>query len=150
MKRFFCVICKILVIYISCGQAFAVSELEVLQNARNVAQKAFSIYREGGMSGLMIESQNCWKENNVNKLCLYHDFASFRIEQLVIVGTSIPPHEYFSSNKIQDRSGEFFVKNFRNKDDANAYMAGIEHIINASVADSIAEAYAKKQKNKKK
>jgi len=111
---------------------------DVERDLTKAAKTSVAIYRSNGMSGLIVKTEECYKNLDKHQFyCVYLDLASRHIDQDFLAGTNFPPTEFFADEQFGARVGPVFVKTNMDMQQANAYLAEITPIINKLVDDHL-------------
>jgi hypothetical protein len=113
----------ILGVGLTVNSAFARSQEEITRDIVKAADTAVSTYRETGMSGLIGETEECYKHNTKNPFyCVYLDLASRHIDQLFVESMNFPPNEFFSDENLGSRVSPVLSDGGMSFDTANRYL----------------------------
>lgn len=111
---------------------------QVAADLKKAARVSVKVYRGDGMTGLIGNSMDCYKQLTKFKYyCLYLDIAARRIDELGGAGTQFPRTEYFDDEKFGPRVGELFIQSNMNQEQANEYFSVMTPIINKLVDEEL-------------
>ena len=111
---------------------------DVQKELEKATTTAVEVYKEAGMSGLIGETQACYKELKPSAYyCVYLDLASRHIDQIFITGTRFPPNAYFEGEQLSSRLGPVFSNAKMDMDTANTYLSTIIPVVNQLVDKKI-------------
>ena len=114
--------------------AHARSPAEVTKDLVKAADTAVLAYKETGMSGLIIKTQECYEQNTKNLFyCVYIDLASRRIDQVFVESMNFPPNEFFSDEQFGSRVVPVLASANMNMDVSNKYLMIVTPEINSLV-----------------
>lgn len=129
-KQFF-----VLSLFLSVGilqnSAHARTQEEVERDLAKVADTAVAAYKEQGMLGLIIKTEECYERNIKKPLdCVYLDLASRRIDQVFVETMYFPPSEFFADEQFGPRIFPVLVSANMDMNTANQFLASITPVIN--------------------
>jgi len=107
------------------------------------AKEAVAVYRAHGMSGLIETTQRCYDQStNQGFACVYLDFASRRIDQLVRAaaardGMRLPKMAFFDNASLGARLAPVFIEANMDREQSQAYVRVLTPIINHLVEEKI-------------
>ena len=109
------------------------------QDVLKAAKGAVAVYRAQGMSGLIGTTQRCYDQRtNQGFACVYLDFASRRIDQLVRAaaareGRPVPKRAFFDNVSMGARLAPVFIQANMDREQSHAYVRVLTPIINQVV-----------------
>lgn len=104
-----------------------------MQKAVNTTLKA---YKEGGVSGLIAESMECW-EKSVRPYCLYLDMSGDMIDAIGADGIGAPEHEYFDVTAIRGRAAPLMDAMQLQGNQTNEYLQAISTAIGSVLGKAL-------------
>ncbi len=108
--------------------AHAQSQNEIRMEMDKAASIAVNAYKEGGISGLVIESQECYKKHKSPAYyCLYLDVASRHIDDIFSAALNIQPTPYFSGDQWSSRIVTVLMDAEMDDKTAKKYLETIIH-----------------------
>src|SRR6266511_762358 len=105
----------VLIVLLISVPAHARTGAEVHKDVLKAAKTAVTVYREHGISGLIDTTQRCYAQSNTQGFsCVYLDFASRRIDQLVRAaaareGLRLPKMAFFDNASLGARLAPVFI-----------------------------------------
>jgi hypothetical protein len=114
---------------------------EVHKDVLKAAKEAVAVYRAHGMSGLIETTQRCYdRSTNQGFACVYLDFASRRIDQLVRAaaardGMRLPKMAFFDNASLGARLAPVFIEANMDREQSQAYVRVLTPIINQVVEE---------------
>jgi len=111
---------------------------DIQKELEKATTTAVEVYKEAGMTGLIGETQACYKKLKPSAYyCVYLDLASRHIDQIFIAGTQFPPNAYFDGEQLSSRIGPVFSNAKMDMDTANTYLSTIIPVVNQLVDKKI-------------
>jgi|GEM_PF-3964485 len=118
--------------------AQARTQSDIQRELEKATTTAVEVYKEAGMTGLIGETQTCYKRLKPSAYyCVYLDLASRHIDQIFIAGTNFPPNAYFNGEQLSSRIGPVFLSAKMDMDTANTYLSTIIPVVNQLVDKKI-------------
>ena len=133
----------LLVVLLISVPAHARTGAEVHQDVLKAAKGAVAVYRAQGMSGLIGTTQRCYDQStNQGFACVYLDFASRRIDQLVRAaaardGRPFPKMAFFDNAFLGARLAPVFRQANMDREKSQAYVRVLTPVINHVVEEKI-------------
>jgi hypothetical protein len=133
----------VLVVLLISVPAHARTGAEVHKNLMKAVKRAVAVYRAQGMSGLIETTQHCYDQSNTQGFyCVYLDFASRRIAQLVRTaaareGMPIPKRAFFHNASLGARLAPVFRQANMDREQSHAYVRMLTSIMNQLVGEQI-------------
>ena len=133
----------LLVVLLISVPAHARTGAEVHQDVLKAAKGAVAVYRAHGMSGLIGTTQRCYDQStNQGFACVYLDFASRRIDQLVRAaaardGMPFPKIAFFDNASLGARLAPVFRQANMDREKSHAYVRVLTPVINHVVEEKI-------------
>ena len=87
-----------------------------------VVRQTLSNYKENGLSGLVVLSQNCYRVQRPSLRCVQLDIAASQIDLQFAESIGIKRHPYFEPGPFFQRATPVFVRSGMNMQQANAYL----------------------------
>src|SRR6266446_3064787 len=113
----------------------------VHKDVLKAAKEAVAVYRAHGMSGLIETTQRCYDQSTTQGFaCVYLDFASRRIAQLVRAaaareGLRLPKRAFFDNASLGARLAPVFIDANMDREQSQAYVRVLTPIINHVVEE---------------
>ncbi len=129
----------LLVILLISVPAHARTGAAVHKDVVKAAKGAVAVYRAQGLSGLIGTTQRCYDQShNQGFACVYLDFASRRIDQLVRAaaareGRPVPKLAFFDNASMGARLAPVFIQAYMDREKSQAYVRVLTPIINQLV-----------------
>jgi hypothetical protein len=129
----------VLVVLLLSVPAHARTGAEVHKDVLKAAKVAVAVYRAHGMSGLIGTTQRCYDQShNQGFSCVYLDFASRRIDQLVRAaaardGMPFQKMAFFDNASLGSRLAPVFRQANMDREKSHAYVRVLTPIINQLV-----------------
>ena len=133
----------LLVVLLISVPAHARTGAAVHKDVLKAAKEAVAVYRAQGMSGLIETTQRCYDQSNTHGFsCVYLDFASRRIDQLVRAaaardGLPVPRMAFFDNASLGARLAPVFIQANMDREKSHAYVRVLTPIINQVVEEKI-------------
>jgi hypothetical protein len=134
------------VLFLFFGLNFAVNiqartKAELKDDFIKVTNKTVKIYSENGMSGLIAETEECYRDAKENPLdCVHLDLASRHIDQLMVAGAAkqgvaFPKIDFFEDELFGRRVMPVFMQANMDMEASNEYLRLVTPVINRLVRD---------------
>ena len=133
----------LLVVLLISVPAHARTGAEVHKDVLKAAKGAVAVYRAHGMAGLIGTTQRCYDQSNTQGFsCVYLDFASRRIAQLVRAaaardGRPFPQRAFFENAFVGARLAPVFRQANMDREKSQAYVRVLTPVINHLVEEKI-------------
>src|SRR5476649_1692120 len=102
---------SLFLLLIGSSQAFAVTPDEVIKNMQKAAAITVGEYRKEGISVLVKNSEDCYKDINKYRFyCIYLDLAARHVSERDGAGARFAPENYFLDDAFLPRASEIFVR----------------------------------------
>lgn len=88
-----------------------------------VVRQALSNYKKNGLSGLVAQSQNCYRMERPSLRCVQLDIAASQIDLQFAESIGIQRHPYYEPGPFFQRATPVFVSSGMNMQQANAFLA---------------------------
>jgi len=124
----------------ACNPVFAQSSIvgNLIYDLRKAAISTLSTYRASGISGLRMQSTDCYLKRSFDQFpCVYIDIASRYIDQGMVATNNYPPDEYFDGDKYYSRIGPVFLKDKLNRETSNELMAFMTFVIAQEITSKV-------------
>lgn len=116
------------------ASAQARTSANVEKSLVKAADESVATYKKSGMSGLIVNTQNCYERAKINPLyCVYLDLASRHIDQIFVEAMHFPPNEFYADEQFGSRIITVLAKENMSMDVANQYLATVTPLINKFV-----------------
>jgi hypothetical protein len=133
----------VLVVLLLSVPAHARTGAAVHKELLKAAKGAVAVYRAQGMAGLIGTTQHCYDQSNTQGFyCVYLDFASRRIAQLVRAaaarnGMPIPQMAFFHNASLGARLTPVFRQANMDREQSHAYVRVLTTIMHQLVDEKI-------------
>jgi hypothetical protein len=133
----------VLVVLLLSVPAHARTGAEVHKNLMKAVKGAVAVYRAQGMAGLIETTQHCYAQSNTQGFsCVYLDFASRRIAQLVRAaaardGMPVSKMAFFHNASLSERLAPVFRQANMDREQSHAYVRVLTSIMHQLVDEKI-------------
>ena len=117
--------------------------LDVKDDLIAAVNKAVNVYNDNGMSGLIAETERCYRDVNQNPFfCIHLDLASRHIDRLMVAGAAqqgmtFPKTGFFEDQLFGQRIVPVFRHANMDMEASNAYLRLVTPVVNRLVNDNI-------------
>ena len=96
-------------------------------------------YKQGGMTGLIIQSKACYVQQGKSRFqCIYLDFGARRLGEIAGEGKRFPVTEYFADTEFMPRAAEILVASNMSMDQANQYLLSVRKAMDQATDRALA------------
>jgi hypothetical protein len=74
------------------------------RDAKSAYDQSMKIYKRDGMTGLVINSQNCHAKSKNKIKCVYLDIIGLRLDMAIVEPMGMPRHPYFETDAVLERT----------------------------------------------
>ncbi len=92
------------------------------QLADIAAKQSIALYRNGGITAMKLNSQDCHKYILDKFYCVYLDAVAQQIDRAVVDDLKLPRDSYFDSEQMLERAGPVLIEAGMNMQDANVFL----------------------------
>jgi hypothetical protein len=110
----------------------------VIAELQAAANSTVSAYKQGGMTGLIVQSKACYEQTDKPRFqCIYLDFAARRLGEIAGEGKRFPLTEYFTDLEFMPRAAEILIAANMEKDQANRYLLSVRKAMDQATDKAI-------------